>query len=231
MNPCLKYAFELGREKACYDLGLTKEAGPMWEGVKRVGKKLLQPKWALGLGMPLAGAGIGALASEDKLKGALMGGLGGLGLYGGLRASGVMGRSPALHGETQRILAGLHPEEARAVVEDAAGRGSRRILGGVLGASGLGAGMALGSQIAPEQQGKPGLFSLTPERAEGLKQLIPMAAQLLPAMMQGQGGAAGLLPDLGGAASPEMMSMQQPEMSYAMPPEMSYPGGYPQGMM
>lgn len=233
MNPYLARAFELGQEKACRDFGLTKEAGPLWAGVKR---------FLPGLAMGLGGAGIGALMSpEDRARGALLGGLGGAGLYGGWRAArGLLKSSPEaikqlgqklMSSDTARMLKHLGPEEAKAVTEQfmqhaARQRGiSRGVLGGVLGLGGLGAGLYAGSKLRPEQE-KPGLFSLTPERVEGLKQLVPMATQLLPAMMQQQGQPP--LPDLSGAASPGMAYGLQPEMPMSYP-EMS--GGYPQGMM
>lgn len=195
MNQYLEHAFKLGQEKACRDLGLTKEAGPLWAGVKR---------FLPGLAMGLGGAGVGALANpENRAKGALMGGLGGLGLYGGIRGG--------------RALAGA---------ASGAGGADKHILSGILGLGGLGAGIYAGSKVAPEPEERPGLFSLTPERVAGLKQLLPIATQLLPAMVRQQGQPP--LPDLSGAASPEMAYAMQPEM-LAPYPEMS--GGYPQGMM
>lgn len=239
MNPYLKYAFELGQGKAYQDFGLTKEAGPVWEGVKQVGRKLLFP-----VGASMVGAGVGALAGGEgnRLRGALMGGLGGLGLYGGIRAArGLVRMTPEttarlaeklISPDATRMLKHLGPEELRAVGEQFAQRAMkaqrlhRGVLGGILGLGGLGAGLYAGSAVPLPDNEKPGLFSLTPERVEGLKQLIPVASQLLPAMVRGR-GAADILPDLSSATTQQSpfpgMSYGGQQQSIPMPySEMTY---------
>lgn len=186
----LKAAYCAGLEKA----GFTKEA-IIGRAARQAAKQLYQRgaqqaarglgklKWGAGLGMPAAGAGVGALASEDPGAGALTGALAGLGAYGGARLGfGRLGR--LVKGHAGRAT--ISPEAARKVLQrpEIANWARKRLLaGGLLGAGGLAGGVAAGQAVAPEPEpgllGEGGVLGLTPERISQLQQYAPVAQQVM----------------------------------------------------
>lgn len=202
-------AYDLGVQQALIDAGLTKEAASwMWP--------------AAAAGASLLGAGIGALSSEDKKRGALIGALGGLGLIGGARYG--TGRLTKLLQVTSRPGA----KSLQQVLQNPAARrwvNKRLGAGAVLGLGGLGAGIGLGSRYVPPfetpNRGGGGLFGLlSPEnmpQLSGLLSLLPIARRMEAAT--GQGGTLfGLTPtDL--STPPGTYSTELEPGTYSMEPE------------
>jgi hypothetical protein len=196
-------AYDFGVQQALAAAGLTKEAaGWMWP--------------AAAGGAALLGAGVGALSSEDKKRGALIGALGGLGAVGGARygtgklnkllqnvakVEAKRGLAPTTH--LKKIL--QNPNVSRWVNKHVGA-------GAALGLGGLGAGIGLGSRFVPPSEnsssGGGGLLGLTPERASQLQSLLPVVQQMY---MASQGRAA--LPSL----APEQYAGAQPAMSPEAP--------------
>ena len=215
----LKAAYCAGLEKA----GFTKEGllgraartaarVAYQRGAQRAGQALRRANIGAALGMPAAGAGIGALAAEDTGAGALTGALAGLGAYGGARLGfGRLGR--LLKGHAGRAT--ISPEAARRVLQrpEIANWARKRLLaGGLLGAGGLAGGVAAGQALAPEPEpgllGEGGALGLTPERIAELQQYAPVAQQVLRDVTTR------------GMATPEQTIGVSPEEA------MYYPGGY-----
>lgn len=155
----LKIAFMRGVLKADHEAGVTlKDHMGML--------KTAWPGWAA-LAMPALGAGIGAMASPgEELKGAMEGGLAGLGGYGALRAVGGLGKG-AVRGVGKLFSRGAATaaKAAPAVVETAAKAApvatkalSPAWKSGLIGA-GVGTGLGVGGyhafsgpKVSPEEQ-------------------------------------------------------------------------------
>jgi len=199
-------AYQFGVRQALVAAGLTKEAaGWMWP--------------AAAGGAALLGAGVGALSSEDKKRGALIGALGGLGAVGGARygtgklnkllqnvakVEAKRGLAPTTH--LKKIL--QNPNVSRWV--------NKRVgAGAALGLGGLGAGIGLGSRFVPPSESSDsggGLLGLTPERASQLQSLLPVVQQMYAASR-------------GGAPLPSLAAYSMfPEQSYAGAPGAMGPG-------
>lgn len=198
--------YHLGVQQALVDAGLTKQAAG-WG-------------WPLAAGgAALLGGGLGALASEDRKRGAMIGALGGLGAVGGARyGTGKLTKLLSNFGKYKGAMPPkAHMEQALKNPNVANWMLKRLGTGAALGLGGLGVGLGVGSRLAPHSEsssggGEGGLLGLSPERASQLQGLLPIVQQMYQAS---QGGAP--LPSL---ASYSMF----PEQSYAGAPGAMGPG-------
>jgi len=142
-NMFLKQAFETGVAAALREAGLTKQA--IWPY----------------LASAAAGAGLGALAGGEgnRMRGAAMGGLAGLGLMGGARLG--MGK-PLTRAGFEGVSAG------------------RLGLGAAGGVGGAVAG-GLSGGLIPKQQEESSLLGLIPDAMGQLQSLAPMAQEAMGA--------------------------------------------------
>jgi hypothetical protein len=204
--------YHLGVQQALVDAGLTKQAAG-WG-------------WPLAAGgAALLGGGLGALAGEDKKRGAMIGALGGLGAVGGARYG--TGKLTKLLSNLSKYKGAVSPEaHMERILKNPNGMKNPNVAnwvlkhlgaGAALGLGGLGAGLGVGSRLVPHSEsssggGEGGLLGLSPERASQLQGLLPIVQQMYQAS---QGGAP--LPSL---ASYSMF----PEQSYAGAPGAMGPG-------